>query len=135
MRKALIVPLALVAVLFACCPPAPTITPTPTPFSACELEWAEAKYYVGERATVCGPVVDTHWAASSMGQPTFLNVGETYPSLNRFTVVIWIENRDNFPTAPESYYLGKNIAVTGLIDEYMDSAQMEVTHPSQIQVY
>lgn len=97
------------------------------------IAWNEAINHVGERATVCGLVAGTHWASSSNGKPTFLNVGKDYPDSNRFTVVIWIQSRDNFPQAPEVYYLGKTICVTGLITEYEGIAQIEAKDPSQIQ--
>jgi len=97
------------------------------------IDWHEAKNYVGERATVCGPVVDATWASSSNGKPTFLNIGNPYPAPDRFTVVIWIQNRGNFPQAPEDYYLGKTICVTGLITEYDGIPEIEVSYPSEIQ--
>ncbi len=111
-----------------------TVTPTATP-TLSGISWDEAKYHIGERTTICGPVVDTHYASTSSGQPTFLNLGKGYPDLDRFTVVIWGRNRYNFPLAPESYYYGKNICVTGLITEYQGAAQIEVSTPSQIQEY
>ena len=40
---------------------------------------AEAKNHVGEKMTVCGKVVSTHFASGSKGQPTFLNLDEPYP--------------------------------------------------------
>ena len=97
------------------------------------ISWSEAKYHIGERTTVCGPVVDATWASGSNGKPTFLNLGKPYPDPDRFTVVIWIQYRSNFPQAPEEYYLGKTICVTGLIDEYKGIPQIEVKYPSEIQ--
>ena len=97
------------------------------------IPWNEAKYHVGERTTVYGLVVDTHYAITSSGQPTFLNLGKSYPDPSRFTVVIWGRNRTNFPSAPESYYYGKDICVTGLITTYEGIPQIEVSNPSQIQ--
>ena len=97
------------------------------------ISWDEAKYHIGERTTVCGPVVDATWASGSNGKPTFLNLGKPYPDPDRFTVVIWIQYRSNFPQAPEEYYLGKTICVTGLIDEYKGIPQIEVKYPSEIQ--
>jgi len=94
--------------------------------------WDEAIYHIGERATVYGPVVSTHYANTSKGQPTFLNIGKPYPDPDRFTVIIWGENRSNFPQAPEILYANKTIYVTGLIDEYEGVAQIEVFNPSQI---
>ena len=97
------------------------------------IAWDEAKDHIGERVTVCGPVVDATWASGSNGKPTFLNLGKPYPDPDRFTVVIWIQNRNNFPQAPEDYYLGKTICVTGLITEYSGIAEIEVQYPSEIQ--
>jgi hypothetical protein len=41
-----------------------------------KLTSAEAKDHIGDRATVCGKVVSTHFAKSSKGEPTFLNLDE-----------------------------------------------------------
>ena len=130
----------LVSLLSSCAPTAtpstidlPTTTPsTPTTESSSAIHWSDAKGYVGERETVYGPVVDTHWASTSNGKPTFLNIGKPYPDSKRFTVVIWIQNRGNFPQAPEVYYLGKTIYVTGLITTYGGVAQIEAKSPNQI---
>ena len=97
------------------------------------ITWDEAKYHIGERVTVCGPVVDAYYAANSNGKPTFLNIGNRYTDPNRFTVVIWGENRGKFPQAPEAYYLDKTICVTGLLTEYEGIPEIEVEYPSEIQ--
>ena len=65
------------------CPPPPT---KELPSNA--ITWDEAKYHIGERTTVCGPVVNTKYASTSKGNPTFLNIGKPYPDPDRFTVVI-----------------------------------------------
>jgi DNA/RNA endonuclease YhcR with UshA esterase domain len=109
-------------------------TPTPAPPKAPSvISWDKAKDHIGERTSVYGAVVDVKWASGSKGQPTFLNIGNPYPDPSRFTAVIWIQNRSKFPEAPEVYYLGKTIHVTGLITEYKGGAQIEVKDPSQIQ--
>ena len=144
-RLLLVIAALLVLVLggISCAPsapiaPAPTPTPTPTPTPSPPtapgaISWDKAKYHIGERTTVYGPVVDTRWASGSKGKPTFLNVGKPYPDANRFTVVIWIDYRANFPQPPEKYYLGKTIYVTGLVTEYKGIPQIEVKTPDQIQ--
>jgi hypothetical protein len=96
------------------------------------ISWDKAKDHIGDRATVCGPVAGTKYGATSRGRPTWLNIGKDYPSSERFVVIIWGENRGNFPQPPESYYNGKTICVTGLIQEYEGIAQIEVTAPGQI---
>jgi len=120
-------------------------TPSTVPESSSETEtpkaglpagaiwWYEAKDHIGDRATVYGPVAGTFYGSSVKGRPTFLNIGEDHPSKKRFTVVIWGQNRGNFPEPPESFYEGKTICVTGLIQEYDGIAQIEVTTPDQIQ--
>ena len=142
MERFLVVVIALLVLFFdgiSCTPsasPTPTLTPTPTlasPKSQSAIPWDEAKNHIGERAIIYGAVVDAKWASGSKGQPTFLNIGKTYPDPNRFTVVIWIENRDKFSEAPEVYYSGKTIYVTGLITEYKGVVEIEVEDPSQIQ--
>ena len=101
-----------------------------TPIDA--ISCYEAKDHIGERTTVYGVVVDTNYASGSSGQPTFLNMCYAYPSPNRFTVVIWGENRGNFSQSPEDYYDGKTIYVSGLIVSYQGVPEIEVTSPGQI---
>jgi DNA/RNA endonuclease YhcR with UshA esterase domain len=100
-----------------------------------EIAWSEADEYVGTEVTVCGPVMDTKWASGSNGKPTFLNLGKPYPDPDRFTVVIWEEYRYNFPGPPEELYIGKTICVSGEVEEYKNSPQIEVRYPSQIEVH
>ncbi len=111
--------------------PSPKTETPPTPAGA--ISWDKAKDHIGDRTTVCGPVVGTKYGATSSGKPTWLNIGKDYPSSERFVVIIWGENRGNFPQPPEDYYLGKTICVTGLIQEYEGIPQIEVTTPDQIQ--
>jgi len=115
-------------------PPWPSATTAPpTTVVSDTIDWDEAAYYIGEHKTVCGPVVDSHYASSSNGQPTFLNIGQPYPKPNRFTVVIWGRNRSKFSTGPEQLYSGDTICVTGLIEEYRGIPEIEVSDPSQIE--
>jgi DNA/RNA endonuclease YhcR with UshA esterase domain len=97
-----------------------------------KLSATEAKDHVGETATVCGSVVSTRYAASTKGQPTFLNLDQPYPN-QIFTVLIWGSNRSKFGT-PESDYKGKRICVTGKITEYRNVPQIIAERPQQIQV-
>jgi DNA/RNA endonuclease YhcR with UshA esterase domain len=95
-----------------------------------KLTAAEAKDHVGETATVCGSVVSARYAASTKGQPTFLNLDKPYP--NRvFTVLIWGENRSKFGT-PESEYKGKRICITGKITEYRGMPEIAANASPQI---
>ena len=106
-------------------------TVNPPPLTGA-ISWDKAKDHIGDRTTVYGPVAGTNYGATSNGKPTWLNIGKDHPSPERFVVIIWGENRVNFPQAPEVYYLGKTIYVSGLIQEYNGIPQIEVTDPSQI---
>ena len=128
-RLMLVATTILVAVLAVIsCTPSASLKELPSN----AITWDEAKYHIGERTTVCGPVVDTKWASGSNGKPTFLNIGKPYGDSSRFTVVIWIQNRSNFPQPPEDYYFGKTICITGLITEYKGVPQIEAKDSSQI---
>jgi DNA/RNA endonuclease YhcR with UshA esterase domain len=95
-----------------------------------KLSAAETKDHVGETATVCGNVVSTRYAASTRGQPTFLNLDKPYPN-QVFTVVIWGNNRSKFGR-PEVEYKEKRVCVTGKIAEYRGVPQVIVDDPAQI---
>ena len=101
---------------------------------AAQKKWtaAEAKDHVGETATVCGHVVSTRYAASTKGQPTFLNLDKPYPN-QVFTAVIWGSNRSKFGK-PEDDYKEKRVCVTGRIAEYRGKPEIVVDNPGQIAV-
>jgi hypothetical protein len=92
----------------------------------------EAKAHLGENATVCGEVASAHYAASSRGKPTFINLDRPYPN-QLFTILIWGENRARFGR-PEQTYLGKHICVTGQIRSYRGVPETIASHPSQISI-
>jgi hypothetical protein len=92
----------------------------------------QAKSHIGEKATVCGVVASAHYAASSKGQPTFVNLDKAYPS-QIFTVLIWGSDRAKFGT-PERDYLKKKVCVTGMIEQFRGTAEIIARNPSQIAV-
>lgn len=98
-----------------------------------QLSPEEAQGHIGENQTVCGMVASTNFAASSKGQPTFLNLNRPYPN-HIFTVVIWGQNRPRFKNPPEEFFDGKRICVTGEITTYRGKPQIEVQAPSQIRM-
>jgi len=90
----------------------------------------EAKDHIGDSATVCGIVVSARYAASTKGQPTFLNLEKPYPN-QIFTIVIWGNNRSRFGT-PETRYKGKRICVTGKIADYRGVPEIVASDPEEI---
>jgi len=114
-----IVAVSVVAVLWA------TLVCAQSPISA-----AEAKNHVGEKATVCGEVASTHYAARSRGNPTFINLDKPYPN-QIFTVLIWGSDRPKFGD-PEEAYRSKRICVTGKISDYKGVPEIVAYEPTQI---
>jgi len=101
----------------------------PTPAQH-KLAAAEAKDHIGETATVCGNVASTHYAASTKGHPTFINLDKPYPQ-QIFTILIWGENRARFGT-PEVDCKDKHLCVTGKITEYRGTPEIVADNPRQI---
>ena len=99
---------------------------------AARLTSKEAKYHVGEKATVCGKVVGIHFVSSGKGQPTFIHFDEPYPD-QIFTLVIWGSDRPKFGR-PEEIYRDKELCVTGKITIYLGIPEIVATAPSQVQV-
>ncbi len=97
-----------------------------------KLTAAEARNHVGENATVCGVVASTHYAATTRGGPTFLNIDKPYPN-QIFTVLIWGSNRPKFG-APEDKYRDRNICVTGKITMYRGAPEIIAYGPEQITI-
>jgi hypothetical protein len=96
------------------------------------LTTAEAKSHIGEKATVCGNVVSTHYATRSKGSPTFLNLDEPYPR-QTFTILIWGSDRPNFGD-PEAKYSNKKVCVTGTIKDYRGVPEIVAERPGQIDI-
>jgi hypothetical protein len=95
-----------------------------------KLTAEEGKAHVGERATVCGSAVGTHYATTSRGQPTFINIDQPYPR-QIFTILIWGSDRSKFGT-PEKKYSGKQVCVTGEISSYRGVSEIIVHDPGSI---
>ena len=90
----------------------------------------QAKNHIGENATVCGQVVSTHFADTSKGKPTFLNLDEPYPH-QIFTIVIWESDRTKFGN-PESKYKWMAVCVSGMVESYRGVPQIVAREPTQI---
>ena len=94
------------------------------------IDAAEAKEYIDRVALVCGMVVDTHYAQTSTGRPTYINFEEAYPNAV-FTAVIWEDDRENFPFDASSM-LGLDLCVYGKITRYRGKPQMKLIRPEQV---
>jgi micrococcal nuclease len=92
----------------------------------------EAKAHIGETATVCGIVASAHFSNRTKGEPTFLNLDESYPH-QIFTILIWGSDRPKFGS-PENNYANKRVCVTGVIKTYRGIPEVVVENPGQIEI-
>lgn len=92
---------------------------------------AEAGAHVGERAVVCGRVVETSYLPQVRGAPTYLNFEAPYPD-QPFTALIWGRDRAAFPAPAERAYRDSRICVGGTIETYEGDPRIEVRSPVQL---
>jgi hypothetical protein len=97
-----------------------------------QLSPQEAKNHIGETATVCGLVSGTHYAASSRGNPTFINVGAPYPN-QPFTILIWGEDLPKFDPQPSTWD-GKRVCASGTITAYRGRSEIVAKTAGQINI-
>jgi len=93
----------------------------------------EAKDHIGERATVCGKVVETRYLPSRPGNPTFLDLEEATPN-PIFTIVIWGSDRSTKFGSAEAAYKDTTLCVSGPISSSSGTAEIVARNPEQIKV-
>jgi DNA/RNA endonuclease YhcR with UshA esterase domain len=91
----------------------------------------DARKFIGMEKTVCGTVASATYAIRTKGRPTFLNLDQPYPN-QIFTVLIWGSDRNKFKNPPETFFKGKRICVTGIIEDYRGKPEIIVRGPDQI---
>ena len=92
----------------------------------------EAKNHIGETATVCGIAMSVHYAASSKGRPTFVNLDKPYPN-TVFTILIWGDDLPKFSPKPNTWET-KRVCATGTITSYRGAPEIVAKSLSQIEV-
>lgn len=89
--------------------------------------------YEGKIVKVCTKIYGTKFLDNNGGKPTFLNAGGAFPNAP-LTILIWGDNRKNFKNAPEKYYDGKNVCITGKVVIYKGKPEIIVTKEDEIVV-
>ena len=95
------------------------------------LSIAEADKFSGDSVTVAGRVVGTKFLSNSPTSPLILNLSSADPN-KQLTVVINNKDGGNFGASPESYFLNKDIKVTGKVEMYGGEPQIVVQNKNQI---
>ncbi len=93
------------------------------------ISWSQASNYVGQYVTVEGTVVYTFFSSTST---TFLDFH--YPFQGYFHAIIFASDLSSFSFSPSSFYLNKDVRITGTIQLYNGDPEIVVSSPSQIEV-
>ena len=89
--------------------------------------WQTVRASLGHPVRVKARIATVTYAATAGGRPTFINLGHPYPNRNRLTLVIWGEDRVNFPLPPERMFRpGQVICAQGIASLYRGVPQIEV---------
>lgn len=88
------------------------------------LGWNEARSHAGSVQRVCGPLMSVRDTEDG----TFVNVGQDYPSIDRFTFVFWDIYLE--PISPDAVICG-----TGEIYLYDGVAQLEMWDPTALEIW
>ena len=91
------------------------------------IDWSEADNYYNQYVIVEGTIVNTY----NSGIVCFLNFHTDY---QYFTTVIFACDFPGFPYPPDTYYLGKNVHIMGIIKQYNGSPEIIVKTPDQIKI-
>ncbi len=106
---------------------------------------SKAGGHMGEEGTVRGNVKDYQYISGGKGRPYILlfdkpGVVERGSSISdmetpeTFKVVIWKDDRKNFPPNFAVGYTGKIVCATGLIEDYDGSPAIVARDPSQLEI-
>lgn len=109
-------------------PPAPPIL-----LERGQVSVLNAKHYIGQKCTVCGTVVATRYNANSKTQATYLNLDYVFPN-QKFTAVIYGQDRPNFSYLPEIWLKNKQICVRGEVEQFNGVPQIVVKNEKKLKI-
>lgn len=96
------------------------------------IEWSQAVRHIDKKVAVSGMVVEYRYMPNSKGGPTWINMGERYPSKNRLSIVIWGDNRGKFGHALSDQLVNRKICVIGVPTLRNGVPQITLKWPSDL---
>lgn len=100
-------------------------------FAQTRISAKEASKHLNEDVTVCDKVFSGKFFPSS--SLTLLDVGGYHPN-ELLTLVIKGEDKKKFKSAPDEYFRGKDVCITGKIIDFKGKPEIIITDPEQIKV-
>lgn len=92
----------------------------------------QARFHVGNTATICGTVVSTR--RTQKANAVYLNLDRNHPNQD-FYATIWDFNGPNFSYDPETALLNKKVCITGKVTLYDDIPRISVNNEAAITLW
>ena len=91
----------------------------------------EAAKHLNEKVIICDQIYGGKFLSSS--NLTLVDVGGSHPN-EVLTLLIKGDDRKKFKAAPEDYFKGKKVCITGTVVDYKGKPEIVITEPEQIKV-
>ncbi len=108
------------------------VEPMKAPLPGGRYNTTQAKYHIGQSATICGTVVSTR--RTQKANAVYLNLDHNHPH-QEFYATIWDFNGPNFHYDPETYLVNKKVCVTGKLTLYNDIPRISVNNENEITMW
>ena len=105
------------------------VEPLKAPLIGGRFNTTQARFHVGNTATICGTVVGTR--RTSKANALYLNMDRTHPHQD-FYATIWDYNGPNFHYDPETFLVNKKVCITGKVSLFDDIPRISVNNESDI---
>lgn len=100
-------------------------------YAQVEINIGDVAQHEGDSVTICAKIFGARYFENGKGAPTLLSAGAQYPDAP-LTIVVFGENRPAFAHAPEEFYTGKNVCITGRITMFKGRPQIVLSKESDI---
>jgi hypothetical protein len=101
-------------------------------FAQKEIKISDARNHIGDSIKIFGKIFGGKYLEAEKGSPTFLSLGGPFPH-SFLPILVWDDARKLFKKAPEEYYRGVLVCITGKIQMFNQKPLIIVTNPNQIQ--
>jgi endonuclease G, mitochondrial len=105
------------------------VAPLKAPLPGGRFNTVQAKYHVGQEATICGTVVGTR--RTQKANALYLNFDRLHPHQD-FYATVWDYNGPNFHYDPETYLVNKKVCVSGKVSLYDDIPRISINNEKEI---
>jgi len=97
-----------------------------------DVNISDVAKHIGDSVRLCATVYNTRYFETARNRPTVLDVNSSHA--NQLNVIIYDQDRKNFPNSPESLYKNKDVCITGVVESYNNIPQIVVRTADQISV-